>query len=159
MKLIALIQDTAILRAIVDGYEVVQFRAGMAIDADGSGGNLFSDPDFQPDTSLHYKGEPLNANEVPYVVVPPIIIQRTVGVVLGCICRVTNLNTGVVVTAVVGDVGPRSKIGEGSIQLARLVGIPENPRTGGDSRPIIHYQIWPGMPATVNGITYDLQPS
>ena len=126
------------------------------IDDDGSD-NRWHDPDWQPDTSLHYNGRPVDAGKVPYVVVPPAIINAVVPTVLGCQAQVTHKN--VTVDAVVADIGPRMKIGEGSVELARRLGIPESPVSGGDETYDVLYKIFPGIPAVVDEVTYNLQPT
>jgi hypothetical protein len=45
-----------------------------------------------------------------------------------------------------------------SIACAKALGIPESPLTGGVESGV-SYEIQPGVPAWVNGITYDLQAS
>lgn len=141
----------------IDGQEEVHFRADMDIDCDGSGGNPHHDPYFQPDTTLHHDGKALNAETVPFIVVPPIVCQQTRGKVLGCRAKVRNLRTGITAEAVVGDIGPRSKVGEGSPALATMLGINPNPNTGGEDDPVIDYWIYPGVPAVVAGVTYNPQ--
>ncbi len=37
------------------------------------------------------------------------------------------------------------------------LGIPYSARTGGEDKPRFLYELWPGVPAVVNGITYPLQ--
>jgi hypothetical protein len=59
----------------------------------------------------------------------------------------------------VGDVGPRKKIGEISIAAARAVGMPDSPRSGGEDQKIVEYEIFPGRKATINGVTYPLMRS
>ncbi|MGL4723002.1 MAG: hypothetical protein ACRCWW_00620 [Scandinavium sp.] len=82
---------------------------------------------------------------VPYVVVPSLIVQKTKGVVRGCKARVTwNGNS---VDCVVADLGPKSKIGEISIEAARQLGIPESPKNGGIKAAEVFYEIWPGIVA------------
>lgn len=56
----------------------------------------------------------------------------------------------------VGDVGPRRKVGEISIAAARAVGMPSSPRSGGEDDKIVEYEIFPGRVATINGVTYPL---
>lgn len=103
-------------------------------------------------TWYHYPGKPLtdpaayvDAETVPYIVVPPVIVQRTVGVVRGCKARVTY--KGKTVECVVADKGPAARIGEISIAAARAVGMPPSPRNGGTETPEVQYQLWPGIPA------------
>lgn len=157
------LEQIGVLERCVISYDPEEHRgfyfAKLAVDADGAGGNLWNDPDFAPDTSLHHEGKPLNANLVPYVVVPPLIISSTIGVMLGCRFRVTNSRTRVQVEAVCGDIGPHHKLGEGSVELARRLGIPDSPINGGESAHIIFYEFWDGVSAVVDGVTYTLQPS
>lgn len=87
----------------------------------------------------------VDSETVPYIVVPSLIIQHTVGIVRGCKARV-SLN-GLAVNCVVADKGPRTKIGELSIAAARAIGVNPNPRTGGTNAPEILYELWPGVPA------------
>ena len=87
----------------------------------------------------------VDAQTVPYIVVPPIIVQHTAGVVRGCRARAT-LN-GRSVDCVVADKGPSTKIGELSIAAAVALGIPSSPRSGGRSQHDILYELWPGVPA------------
>ena len=45
--------------------------------------------------------------------------------------------------AIFADVGPHGKIGEGSIALARALGLDDNPRRGGTGNPGIAYLVFP----------------
>jgi hypothetical protein len=87
----------------------------------------------------------VDAETVPYVVVPPLIVQQTTGIVRGCKARV-NCN-GKSVDCVVADKGPRNKIGELSIAAARAIGLPSSPRSGGTAKPEVLYELWPGVAA------------
>jgi Fungal chitosanase of glycosyl hydrolase group 75 len=90
----------------------------------------------------------LDSELVPYIVVPPLIIHRTEGAVLGCRCRVTWRGCKPV-EGVVGDVGP-DEVGEISLAMGRAIGIPEknmSPRDGGIDAPEVLYELWPGVPA------------
>lgn len=98
----------------------------------------------------------VDSENVPYIVVSPLIRNGAKGVVLGCKARISL--GSVSVEAVVADIGPRKKIGELSIAAAKALGIPHSARSGGEERQIIQYDIWPGQPAFVNGVTYDLIP-
>lgn len=137
----------------------VHFLADADVDCDGSGGNPHHDPYYQSDTTLHHDGRALNAEAVPFIVVPPIIRQKTKGVVMGCQARITNTRNGDTCMAVVGDIGPRTKTGELSCEAARRVGLSGNPNTGGTDSKIILYELWPGKPAEVDGVTYQLMPA
>lgn len=142
----------------ITGKEIVRFKADMDVDCDGSGGNPFHDKYFQPDTRLHFKGRPLHAEVIPYVVVPPIIILDTARIVMGSHCIVTNTKNGKKCPAVVGDSGPLRKVGEGSPALCEALGLDPNPNHGGTSDFIIEYEIFVGQPAVVC-IEFDLQHS
>lgn len=124
------------------------------IDGDGTGVS-HGDPDFQPDTSLHFNGRALNADLIPYIVVPRWLAADVPGIVLGC--QAVVLLGSKLVQAVVGDIGPDHKIGEVSIECARRLGIPASPLTGGVAGGVF-YRIHPGIPAIVDGIQYALQP-
>lgn len=134
------------------------FFSKMAVDADGDGGNVWNDPDFQADTTLHHDGRPINSNKVPGIVLPPKVILAVPGIVLGCKCRALNTINNKEAFGVVYDVGPHEKIGEASVEMARRLGVPESPVTGGEERHIIFYEFFPGVPAEVDGITYILHP-
>ena len=95
----------------------------------------------------------VDSETVPYVVVPPLIVQKTAGVVRGCKARVTW--RGRSVECVVADKGPSTKIGELSIAAARAVGLPASPRSGGIEAPEVQYELWPGVAAP----GYVLQPA
>jgi hypothetical protein len=87
----------------------------------------------------------VDSETVPYIVVPALVIQKTAGIVRGCKARVTW--KGKSVDCVVADKGPANKIGELSIAAARAVGLPSSPRTGGTTKPDVHYELWPGVAA------------
>jgi Fungal chitosanase of glycosyl hydrolase group 75 len=141
------------------GTEIVSFTADMDVDCDGSGGNPHHDPCFQPDTRLHLDGKALHAETVPYVVVPPVVLMKTKGKVLGSLCKCRNSKRPDLgwVDAVVGDSGPSRKIGEGSPALCEALGLDPNPNYGGTSDQIIDYVIHVGVPAQINGVQYNLQ--
>jgi hypothetical protein len=135
---------------------LVHFVANADIDDDGTGPG-YGDPYHQNDTTLHYQGQPLNADEDLYVVVPPLICRKVRGIVLGCKVTVTNRRNGNVVIGVIGDIGPSFKDGEVSIATAKALDIDWNPNTGGEDSAVIEYIIEPGVPAMSNGKTYTLQ--
>lgn len=152
-RIIAIIQDHPIS---LNDDGTVTFLAGANIDNDGSGGNPEHDPYHQDETSLRLNGKSLNAQTVPYVVVPPAIIKGVAPVVLGC--RAVVSYNGKQTEAVVGDIGPKAKVGEMSVACAKRLGINPSPISGGVSSGV-HYELHPGVPAVVDGITYPLQHS
>jgi hypothetical protein len=95
----------------------------------------------------------VDAETVAYIVVPPLIVHETVGVVRGCKARVTYGNR--VVDCVVVDQGPTAKTGELSIAAARALGIPSSPRNGGNEVRDVLYELWPGVAAP----GFELQPA
>lgn len=130
-------------------------------DKDGSP-DWSHDPSGQSDTSLHYKGKPLNGNVIPFIVVPPDVINAVPGIVMGCM-GLMQWN-GRTVECVVGDIGPRSKIGEASSAALAGIGAPITRNgNGGVDQQEVFFRIWPGVPAIliIDGVTYefDLHPS
>lgn len=139
------------LLTVVDKCEVWALAGGAvawtddaAIDTDGCG-PLHGDPYAQPDTSLHIEGEPLNADIDRYIVVPPQIIAAVQSRVIGCQGFVEY--KGRRINVVVGDVGPRRKIGEMSVATAKALGIPWSPIHGGTDDKSVRYVIYPGQMA------------
>jgi Fungal chitosanase of glycosyl hydrolase group 75 len=95
----------------------------------------------------------VDAQTIPYVVVPPLIVKKTKGVVRGCKARVSW--RGRKVDCVVADSGPASKIGELSIAAADALGMRSSPRNGGTENADVYYELWPGVAAP----GFQLQPS
>lgn len=137
--------------------QVVSFVSLLRIDNDGSGGNPDKDKFHQDDTSLHFEGKAINAEKVPGIVVPPSVCRKTKGIVLGSLCYVSNFNNGAIEPAVVFDIGPKDKIGEGTPELADRLGLPRSANSGGTSAMAIGFEILVGVPAVIDGIAYELQ--
>lgn len=133
---------------------VIFFVSDMDEDNDGPGGSLEEDPYWQPETSLRHEGKSINSHKVAGVVVPTWLPRVVVPIVLGCQAYATDLATGLRYPAVTYDLGPTRKSGEGSNLLCKRLDA-----KGGENRPIFLFEILPGVPATVDGITYSLQPS
>lgn len=72
----------------------------------------------------------IDSETVPYFVLP-LDRYKKWGVKLGAEALVTNLANGKSCTAILADLGPKGKLGEGSIALARALGVPSDPKTGG----------------------------
>jgi len=83
----------------------------------------------------------VDAAEIPYVVLHP----KALGFArLGDFATVVNLDTGKTAAAIVADEStPGVRVGEGSIALAKALGIDSNPRSGGKNRGVA-YIIYPG---------------
>ncbi|MFF1655384.1 glycoside hydrolase family 75 protein [Streptomyces sp. NPDC058255] len=114
----------------------VFWKADMDIDCDGRPGrrcNRRTDPLFSGATAYQQSdGRPLNAETLPYIVVPSpsgIWNHRDHGVHGGSVAAV--IYRGRVQYAVVGDTGPREIIGEASYATAKALGISPDPRRGG----------------------------
>ena len=72
----------------------------------------------------------VNSNEIPYFVLPP---GSGGGAKPGDFGVVINLKNQKMSFAIYADKGPRNQIGEGSIALAKALGIPSDPKRGGTS--------------------------
>src|SRR5215204_2014435 len=106
----------------------VYFDSKLELDTDGwpdgkkPNGTFNGDPSWQPDTSLNYaNGKSINANTVPYFVLPkPKPWSETHGVLPGDYAAI--IFKDLIAFAVFADRGPADKIGEGSIELLRRLG-------------------------------------
>jgi len=134
--------------------EKVNYLAAFRVDGDGSGPS-HGDPCYQPTTALLRAGKSLNSDIDLYGVVPPQIVSATEGIMLGCLGKCTNQTNHKQAIIVCGDKGPHNKCGEGSIALARALGIPSSPTTGGIDQHVILWEWWPGVAAP----GYQLQKS
>lgn len=87
----------------------------------------------------------VDSEMVPYIVLPGGALGRAS---LGDYGMVVNTRTGKLAHTIAGDSGPRSKIGEASMAVARvLLGAEEkfwNPRSGGTEEKYFRYIIFPG---------------
>lgn len=101
----------------------------------------------------------VDAASVPYIVLPGHWRAQAIGVVLGCKATVEDTKTGKILEASgVLDFGPRTKLGEASIACAKFFGIPSSPKHGGTQEKRFIYTFFPGRPAVIDGVTYQLQP-
>jgi hypothetical protein len=99
----------------------------------------------------------LNSEKIEYVVISGKLRKMIPPVCIGCHVVVTNIRTGKQVIAVCGDSGPSDKIGEGSIALALALGLNPDARHGGTDEHIIKFELYPGVPATLENETFELQ--
>jgi len=84
----------------------------------------------------------IDATRVSYISLP-LDFARRFDISLGDLAVVVNHANGRSAYAIFADVGPKGRIGEGSIALAKALGIPANPRH--DSAPDgVTYLIFPG---------------
>lgn len=101
----------------------------------------------------------VDAASVPYIVLPGHWRAQAIGVVLGCKATVKDIKTGKILEASgVLDFGPKAKLGEASIACAKFFGVPPSPKHGGTQEKRFIYTFFPGIPAVINGVTYQLQP-
>jgi len=122
--------------AICDANGAVFWKADMDIDCDGQRTtqcNENTDCCFQADTAFHQSdGRPLNAAQLPYVVVPSPSSTwdyRKFGIAgAGVVAVIFNDQ---LTYAVVGDTGPTDIIGEASYATAASLGINPDPSNGG----------------------------
>ncbi|GAA4864847.1 glycoside hydrolase family 75 protein [Paenibacillus vulneris] len=81
----------------------------------------------------------VNSEKIPFIVLPQ---RRNFGAVLGDMAVVYNIKNGRLAFAVYADTDVG--IGEGSIALARVLGINSNPRTGGTgNQENVFYLVFP----------------
>jgi hypothetical protein len=72
----------------------------------------------------------VDARKIPYIVLP-LEVSGKFGIRLGDFAVVSNQTNGRLAYAIYADVGPSGKLGEGSMALAKALGLPSNPRDGG----------------------------
>ncbi|MFF9123882.1 glycoside hydrolase family 75 protein [Streptomyces sp. NPDC014889] len=121
----------------------VFWKADMDIDCDGlrtTHCNETSDPWFHNDTAFHQSdGRPLEAESLPYVVVPsPSAIWDHAGAGIRGGGVVAVIHGDRVEYAVVVDTGPSEIIGEASYATAKALGIDPDPATGGVSSGVTY---------------------
>ncbi|MFD2466923.1 glycoside hydrolase family 75 protein [Amycolatopsis silviterrae] len=121
---------------VCDAGKAVFWKADMDIDCDGQRTdqcNENTDCCFLPETAFPQSdGQPLNAAELPYIVVPsssPIWNYQNSGLNGGGSCAV--IYNGKIEYAVIGDTGPDKIIGEASYATANALGINPDPKNGG----------------------------
>lgn len=85
----------------------------------------------------------LDSETIKYIVVPS-HFSKIKGI-LGCKALVFNTQNEKWCEAIVGDYGPKKKIGEMSMACAQAVGLNPSPKIGGTADRIIKYTIWPGV--------------
>jgi len=135
----------------------VAFIADLDVCNDGTGPR-HDDPHYQPQTAYYNGGKYLNADKDKYIVIPPQVRKLVPPAVMGCQARMTNLETGKWSAAVTGEIGPDNKTGEAAYCIAKELQ-PKITHNTGDSNRIYLYELWPGIPAVVDGKHYKLEPA
>jgi hypothetical protein len=146
---------SVIIYASPKGYYVC-FVSDLDICNDGTGPS-HGDQTYQNQTAYYNGGKYLNADKDKYIVVPPQVRSMVPPAVMGCMARLTNLSSKVEHDALVGDIGPDDITGEAAYCLAKIVN-PEITYNTGDDRLVYFYELWPGIPAVVDGKSYKLEP-
>jgi hypothetical protein len=77
----------------------------------------------------------IDSLHIPYLSIPPEL--ETAGARLGDVAMVINRSTGASSPVILADIGPRRKIGEGSIALATAIGLNSSPRHGGTASGVV----------------------
>ena len=83
----------------------------------------------------------VNSEDIPYISLPKSLFDQ--GVQLGDMAYVYNTATKKACFAIVADRGPNDMLGEGSIYLAKQLGLKSNPKDGGESNGKILYLVFP----------------
>jgi hypothetical protein len=157
MQLEVLVKIGSVSIFVGNNGKYVCFISNLDICNDGSGPK-HGDPSYQPQTAYYNSGKYLNADVDKYIVVPPQVRSMVAPVVMGCQARVTNLHNSIWSAGLIGDIGPSSKTGEAAYCVAKIVNHKVTHNTG-DSKLIYLYELWPGIPAVVDGKTYKLEPA
>lgn len=84
----------------------------------------------------------VSSDEIPYIVLPPVLVGNGKAK-LGDLAVVINKKKGKSSFAIFADIGPKTKLGEGSIALAAALDVKKNPKTGGSVVDLI-YIVFPG---------------
>ena len=82
-----------------------------------------------------------DSESIPFIVLPG---QHSNKAKLGDVALVYNTETEDNCYAVYADVGPSSKIGEGSIRLAEALALNSDAKSGGTERKVITFVVFPG---------------
>ncbi len=101
----------------------------------------------------------VDAATVPYLVICPELLRAVSPIVMGCRAVLTNTENGKQVDAVVADGGNSNEMGEISLAASQALGIRGNARGVEDTGRLLTIEIYPGVAAVVNGVTYPLQHS
>lgn len=85
----------------------------------------------------------VNSEHVPYIALPKEIINAC-GVRLGDLAIVVRGSSVALSCTIFADGGPSGKLGEGSVALAKALGIPSSAKNGGTAKRDVIYLVFPG---------------
>jgi Fungal chitosanase of glycosyl hydrolase group 75 len=145
--------------------KAVFLDADMDIDCDGSNNGICggTDPSHQNQLSCDDLGKcsidnggPIDAAGTPFYVVPidTPFIYGSRGIAIGQIAAVINRKTNpvsIVYAPFLDEDGVAQEIGEASAAMANLLGVPDNPNTGGQDTGLV-YIIFRGANGRLAGI-------
>ncbi|MEM7183806.1 MAG: glycoside hydrolase family 75 protein [Spirochaetota bacterium] len=127
--------------ALQDGKPVTQ-KTGYYVST-----TSLQDSNYRTSDQRRY----INSEKIPYIVLPPMVAQKG-RISLGDIALVYNQNNTRSAYAIYADTGADTRIGEGSIALAKALGVNADVRTGGVVQGIV-YLVFPrsgnGKPQTL----------
>lgn len=89
----------------------------------------------------------VDSETIPYFVLPGSDSVKNLGAKLGDFGVVYNAKNGTLCYAIYADSGPKGKIGEGSIALAKALKIPSSPKVGGLEERKLLFVVFPGSRA------------
>jgi len=130
------------------------FDTDLELDTDGWPDGPDGDPSWQRNTSLRYAdSSSINSNEVPYFVLPgPKPWYASRGVSLGDYAAIIFKDK--LAFAVFGDIGPKKKLVEGSLELMRRLGQermkPNNTVKNAGMGPRVLTIVFPGSGASAH---------
>jgi Fungal chitosanase of glycosyl hydrolase group 75 len=130
------------------------FDTDLELDTDGWPDGPDGDPSWQRNTSLRYaNSSSINSNEVPYFVLPgPKPWYASRGVSLGDYAAIIFKDK--LAFAVFADIGPKKKLGEGSLELMRRLGQermkPNNTVKNAGMGPRVLTIVFPGSGASAH---------
>ena len=129
----------------VSQFDAASFTASSIakIDTDGDPSAQGYDPNWNPQTSGHIDGQPVNSAEYAYVVMSQTQMAAS-GAQIGDWAQVTNNATGQTVWARVEDVGPPGGTGEISEACATAVGIQFQKNSWTVGNPSVTVQVFSG---------------
>ncbi|WP_018970930.1 glycoside hydrolase family 75 protein [Rubritalea marina] len=90
------------------------------------------DPNYPATSPQAY----VNASEIPFIVLP--LSHNNFGGAMGDLGAVLNLDNGKLAYVIAADEGPPNSLGEGSVALAKALGVNDSPKDGGTSSGIAY---------------------